>query len=278
MPNFAHFLKWRRALGALVISLFLAVGLAKVADSGTTSLPERNLNLFVLAGQSNMAGRATVEPQDRLIIPHVYAFNKEMTWAPAVDPLHFDDPKRAGAGLGRTFAKVLEAANPSLSIGLIPCAVGATSLAQWQRGGKLYADTVRRTREAMKWGKLRGILWHQGEGESLSERDAATYITRWSGFIHDLRADLDAPDVPVVVGELCESLYHRPNGRSRFALIVNEQLAMIPLSVPHTGFASSAGLKDRGDFVHFDTPSVRELGRRYGYAFLALDPTWAPLN
>lgn len=238
--------------------------------------PPRDLQLFLLVGQSNMAGRATIEPQDRIVIDGVYSFNKERNWVPAVDPLHFDS-KLAGAGLGRTFARVLKTANPTFSIGLIPCAVGATSLAEWQRGGKLYADAVLRTRAAMRYGRLRGILWHQGEGESLKKEDATSYIQRWSVFIHDLRSDLDAPDVPVVVGELCESLYHRPNGRSRFARIVNEQLALIPLNVPHTGFVSSAGLKDKGDFVHFDSSSVRELGRRYGYAFLALDPTWAPL-
>jgi len=37
---------------------------------------------------------------------------------------------------------------------------------------------------------------------------------------------------------------------------------------------SSAGLRDKGDSVHFDTPSLHEFGRRYAYAFLALDPTW----
>jgi hypothetical protein len=264
--------------GSITRCGILAAVFVMAAGAQTLPPPEHNLQLFLLVGQSNMAGRAQVEPEDRIPIPHVYAFNREMRWVPAIDPLHFDDPKRAGAGLGRTFAKVLEAANPTYSIGLIPCAVGATSLDQWEPGGKLYEDAVRRAREAMKWGKLRGILWHQGEGESLAEKDATSYITRWSLFIHHLRADLGAPDVPVVVGELCESLYHRPNGRSRYALVVNEQLAMIPLSVPHTGFASSAGLKDRGDFVHFDTRSVRELGRRYGYAFLALDPTWAPIN
>jgi hypothetical protein len=40
-------------------------------------------------------------------------------------------------------------------------------------------------------------------------------------------------------------------------------LAKIPARVPHTGCASSAGLTHKGDQVHFDTASQRELGRRY---------------
>jgi hypothetical protein len=63
-----------------------------------------------------------------------------------------------------------------------------------------------------------------------------------------------------------------------YARVVNEQLALIPLKVPHSGFVSSAGLMHKGDGTHFDSPSAREFGRRYALAFMALDPTWAPLR
>jgi hypothetical protein len=240
--------------------------------------PHRDLQIFLLAGQSNMAGRGVIEAQDRVPVPGVFSLNREMKWVPAVDPLHFENPKIDGVGLGRSFARVLLYEHPSYEIGLIPAAVGATNLDQWKRGGALYADAVRRTREALKSGTLRGILWHQGEGDALTAKDASSYIERWSAFIRDLRADLGAPELPVVVGELCESLYHRPGGRSRFARVVNEQLALLPFNVAHCAFVSSAGLRDKGDSVHFDSPSQRELGRRYAYAFLALDPTWAPVH
>ena len=56
---------------------------------------------------------------------------------------------------------------------------------------------------------------------------------------------------------------------------VDEQLAIIPLQVPHTAFVSSSGLKPKSDNVHFDAPSLREFGRRYAHAFLMLDPGWS---
>ena len=59
-----------------------------------------------------------------------------------------------------------------------------------------------------------------------------------------------------------------------FSPVVNEQLAMAPLKVPRCMFVGSGGLKDKGDLTHFDTASVREFGRRYGLAFLLLDPGW----
>ena len=236
----------------------------------------RDLQLFLLIGQSNMAGRGKIEAADRVPIPRVLMLNKELDWVPAVDPVHFDKPGIVGVGIARTFGRVLAEANPSATIGLIPAAVGGTSLTEWKPGGKLYVDAVRRARAAMKSGRLRGILWHQGEGDCTAEL-SPTYRDRFADFIAQLRADLDAADVPVVVGELGEYLM-KPGDRHVYARAVNEQLALIPLKVPHSGFVSSAGLMPKEDGVHFDSPSAREFGRRYALAFLALDPAWAPLR
>jgi hypothetical protein len=165
-------------------------------------------------------------------------------------------------------------ADPSASIGLIPAAVGSTSLDEWSPDGKLYADAVRRTKAAMASGRLRGILWHQGESDSGMEEKAKNYRERWAQMIQALRKDLGAPNVPVLVGELGEFLYTREKDPSPFARMVNEQLATIPLGIPNTAFVSSAGLLHKGDQLHFDSSSQRELGRRYALAYLSLDPTW----
>jgi hypothetical protein len=230
--------------------------------------PPKDLELFLLIGQSNMAGRGAVEAQDREPLARVFTLNKELQWAPAIDPLHFDKPDIAGAGIGRSFAKALLRANPNVSIGLIPAAFGGTSLDQWKPEGKLYTDAVRRAREAMKSGRLRGILWHQGESDSGQEQDARSYRERFAAMIRQLRADLGAPDVPVVAGELGE--FHA----APFGSVVNEQLATAPLKVPRSAFVSSNGLTDKGDKTHFDTKSLREFGRRYALAFLSLDASW----
>jgi hypothetical protein len=228
----------------------------------------KNLELFLLIGQSNMAGRGAIEPQDREPLPRIYMLTQKMEWAPAVDPLHFDKPDRLGVGIGRSFAKVLAAANPNASIGLIPAAFGGSALNEWGAEGEHYPNALRRARKAMENGKLRGILWHQGEADSSKPELARTYRERFAKLAERLRKDLNAPDVPIVVGQLGE-FFTRD-----LAAVVNEQLAMIPLAVPRTAFVSSQGLVHKGDNVHFDTPSLREFGRRYGLAYLSLDPTW----
>jgi hypothetical protein len=237
---------------------------AAFAQSGS----QKNLQLFLLVGQSNMAGRGAIEAQDREPMPRVFTLTKDLQWAPAIDPLHFDKPDIAGVGIGRSFARTLLQADPSASIGLIPSAFGGTSLDEWKPDGKLYTDAVRRAREAMKSGRLRGILWHQGENDSDKEKDALSYRSRFAAMIGRLRADLGAPDVPVVVGELGE---FQP---ATFASVVNEQLATVPLKVPRSAFVSSNGLIHKGDNSHFDTKSLREFGRRYALAFLSLDAGW----
>lgn len=51
-----------------------------------------------------MAGRGTLEEQDRTPHSRVFMLSKEGQWVKAVDPLHFDK-LAAGVGLGKTLDK-----------------------------------------------------------------------------------------------------------------------------------------------------------------------------
>jgi len=236
-------------------------------------LAAQDYEIFLLIGQSNMAGRGVVEDQDRQPIEGVYMLDAQQAWKPAVDPMHYDKPAIAGVGLGRSFGKTLRAANPYRRIGLVPAAMGGSALDEWKTDGPLYKNAVDRAKAAMKTGRLRGILWHQGESDSNTEDKARSYRERWTAFIGQLRSDIG--DVPVVVGQLGEFLYTRPEKPQLISRIVNEQLALLPLYVPRVAFVSSQGLQHKGDGVHFDSAGLRELGRRYALAYLSLDATWS---
>ncbi|HVU25396.1 MAG TPA: sialate O-acetylesterase [Opitutus sp.] len=228
--------------------------LALAADA----VAPKEMKLFLLIGQSNMAGRGPIGPEDTVPHPRVFVQTKELTWAPAVDPLHYDKPALIGVGLGSTFGRVIADENPGAVIGLIPAAFGGTSLDQWKPGGQLYTDAVARAKEAMKSGKLAGILWHQGENDA-TDHTAGTYVARFATMIAQLRHDLGAEDVPVVVGEL--GRFFANNGD------INAVLAEVPQHVPHCALVSSEGLTDKGDQIHFSTPAYHELGRRYARAW-----------
>src|SRR5260370_34252194 len=80
----------------------------------------RDLQLFLLIGQSNMAGRGKIEASDREPIPRGLLLNKELGWGPAGGPMHFDQTEIAGGGIPRTFARALGDAQPSAYICLNP--------------------------------------------------------------------------------------------------------------------------------------------------------------
>lgn len=231
----------------------------------------QEMDLFLLIGQSNMAGRGAVEAEDKVPHPRVFTLTKEETWAPAVEPIHFDRPDRLGTGLGRTFGIVLANLAPGKKIGLIPAAMGGSALDEWKPGGKLYTDAVRRAKAAMKSGKLRGILWHQGEADSSKLELIRSYQARWLAVMESLRGELG--DVPIVVGELGQFLYGREKDY-QMARLINEQLAMLAVNGKRVAFVSSQGLGHKGDVLHFDSAGLREFGRRYAHAFLMLEPDW----
>ena len=227
--------------------------------------PPENMKIFLLIGQSNMAGRGAVEAQDKTPHPRVFMLNKEMAWVPAVDPIHFDKPERIGTGLGKTFATVLADTDPTALIGLVPAAFGGSALDEWAPGAPHYVNAVARAKEALKHGKLAGILWHQGEADRAPDK-AATYPVRFAKFMAQLRADLDAQDVPVVVGEIGRFC---PNEGP-----VNAAIRQLPVMVPRCALVTTEGLEGRPEqpeVLHFVTPAFRELGRRYAKAWLELN-------
>lgn len=241
------------------------------APTAGIALPKKgSLHLYLLIGQSNMAGRGAVEEVDKKPHGRVLMFTKEQKWAPALDPLHFDKPI-AGVGLGSTFGRVMADANPGVTIGLVPCAVGGTPLDRWQKDKDLYEAALVRIKAAMKDGTLKGILWHQGEGDSADLSKASSYAERLAAMVAAWRKDLDAPEVPFVAGKLGEFLKDTgKDGKPVHWKLVNEQIAQIPTMVKNSAVVESSGLKHKGDVVHFDSASLRELGKRYAKAMQEL--------
>lgn len=255
------------AVGWLLL-MFVAADFA----SAQSPLPAKEkFHLFLLVGQSNMAGRGKVEEQDKQPHPRVLMFNKAGEWVPAVDPLHFDKTS-AGTGLGKTFGQQIAEANPGVTVGLIPCAVGGSPIDSWQPGEFYKAanahpwdDAIKRTKLALEKGTLKGILWHQGESDS-NAKSAPTYEAKLHALVKAFRAEVGA-DVPFIVGQLGQYegiAWEEPRKQ------VDAAHQNLPKHLPHTAFVSSTGFKHKGDKVHFDSASLREFGKRYAEAYLKL--------
>lgn len=225
------------------------------------------LDIFLLIGQSNMAGRGRLDQVKAIAHPAISMY-RDGAWQTAMEPLH-QDTARAGVGLGMSFALQLVAQHPDRAVGLIPCAVGGTPLSRWEPGGDLYQNAAVTAIAACKAGALRGILWHQGESDALEQELAATYFARFSAMATALRAELGGQQVPLMVGELGHFL----SGEERFGhpSLINQALSRASLALPLCGLVTSEGLADDGDRVHFSAAALRELGRRYAEVFLGLE-------
>jgi hypothetical protein len=219
------------------------------------------LHVYLLIGQSNMAGRAPMTRADTGVIERCWLLTRDNRWAPARNPLNIYStvgygPDAQGLGPGYTFARAMAAHDQEVSIGLVVNARGATSIAQWKKGGTLYESAVKRAKMAGKTGTLKGILWHQGEWDLLEGN--THYLADLKALVLNLRRDLGVPDLPFVAGEI-----------GRPYPLINDQLAKLPDTVPFTGLASAEGL-ELMDRWHFDAASVKRLGERYARQMLKL--------
>ncbi len=262
---------------------FLAIGLAWLALAGLTvsravaqepsPVAAEQLDLFLLVGQSNMAGRGELAPEDRVASPRVLALSAQGAWVPAIDPLHFDKPAAVGVGLGRTFGIEIAQTSPQVTVGLIPCAVGGSPIDAWTPGTHYpptnshpWDDAIRRARLAMRSGQLKGILWHQGESDAQPGL-ADAYQAKLDDLIARFRKELGDENVPFIVGQMGQ-FPEQPWDEAKRQ--VDRAHRELPTRVRHTAFVSSDGLTHKGDEVHFDAAGYRELGRRYAQAYRKL--------
>src|SRR6186997_3148776 len=171
--------------------IFLVSCSHKIVAERTTYFPKRvevmsnniqkeNVWVFIMAGQSNMAGRGIVEPEDTVSDKRILSINKEGQIIIAKEPLHFYEPERTGLDCGLSFAKnLLNEIPDSVSILIIPTAVGGSSISQWlgdsvYRNVKLFSNFLSKLEIAKQNGIIKGILWHQGESDA-TEKDIPLY-------------------------------------------------------------------------------------------------------
>lgn len=220
-------------------------------------------------GQSNMSGRGYLTSENEALgNPRVQVFTEALTWKEAHNPLHFDKPKVAGVGPGLSFGMAMADAKQKAEIGLVPTAVGGTSINSWVPGGKdkntgkyPYDDAEKRIKEAMKYGTIKGIIWHQGESDS-NEKGVESYMPKLKALIERVRKLVGNENLPFVAGELGQYSEHYKN--------FNQMIQKLPEEVPHTALVHTDGLVDRGDKTHFEANSAIKLGERYAAKMLEL--------
>lgn len=169
--------------------------------------------IFILSGQSNMAGRGGVirdhhnhKYWDGVVPPEcvpdgskIFRLAAHLHWQVAREPLHhdIDSKKTCGVGPGMSFANAVKERVGIL--GLVPCAVGGTAIKEWARGSHLYENMIKRAKAAEHGGgEIKAVLWYQGESDTSSQHDADCYKANMEALIHNVRADLNLSCLPII--------------------------------------------------------------------------------
>ncbi|GLR19986.1 sialate O-acetylesterase [Portibacter lacus] len=223
------------------------------------------MDIYLCIGQSNMAGRATIENQDLDSLENVFLFNGNdgFPWEKAANPMNKYSTIRKNLSMQKLspsyyFAKEMSMLNSARKIGLVVNAKGGSSITEWEPNDPFYIDAINRAQFAMNYGEIKGIIWHQGESDA---SDYDEYIPKISALIASFRKDLNRPNLPFVVGQLS------PDNPSRIPF--NKMILELPSEVENTAVVTVENTSTVDD-THFDSESQRKLGKRYAAEMVKL--------
>ncbi|AJQ96214.1 endo-1,4-beta-xylanase [Gynuella sunshinyii] len=266
-------------------NLFSLAVLTSIVSMPAFAEPDPNFHIYLMVGQSNMEGAAPIETQDRVTNSRVMVLQDESCpglasygqWRVAAPPLIRCN---SGLGPGDYFGKTMaDNSDQAVTIGLVGAAFGGQKIEYFLKncgtynacqpsfgstpnnfnGG--YQWLIDIARKAQEKGVIKGIIFHQGE----SNTGDPAWPGRVNQLVTDIRNDLGIGNVPFIAGELpypacCAS--H------------NTLIAQLPSVVSNAHVVSAEGLNIH-DQYHFDSPGVREMGRRYANKMLELVDTSA---
>lgn len=251
-------------------------------DSRIPKKYQGKLQLFILAGQSNMSGAGDIPPSGAITNPRIYVFGNDYRWRRAVEPV--DDPSNqvdkvsedpaAGFSPALSFATAILKQHPDMVIGLIPCAKGGSSINEWARSlsdHSLYGASLKHVRAASTMGDVAGVLFFQGEADALDPRqhpEKTLLPDRWgkhfAGLVGNWRRDLNSPELPVVFAQIGTNA--APENCPYWAT-VKEQQARVRLPSVTMITTDDLSLKDT---FHFTAESYQVIGQRFAQAYLEL--------
>ncbi|WP_195266745.1 sialate O-acetylesterase [Clostridium sp. 1001275B_160808_H3] len=219
----------------------------------------------LMLGQSNMAGRGFISE-----VPPIYNERIQMLrngrWQMMTEPINYDRPV-AGVSLASSFAEAWCCKNEDDIIGLVPCAEGGSSIDEWAVDKVLFRHAINEAKFAMQSSELVGVIWHQGESDS-HNGNYKTYYEKLLLIIEALRKELNAQNIPVIIGGLPDFLGKEGFGKGCTEYnLINQELEKFAIEQDKCYFVTASGLTSNPDGIHIDAISQRKFGLRYFEAF-----------
>lgn len=237
----------------------MILGLAAVPTSAKT-------RVFLLAGQSNMGGLGNNAELVGSLAPYSGINNGVKIWNYNSAPQWFSLSSYVGFGPELSFGYEMQAAFPEDDIFLIKCAWGGTDLYEdWNpsgAGGTWYNNFKSTAHEAL-WllgdPAIDGMLWMQGEGDTVNATYAQAYQANLTAFIAAVRNEFATPGMPFVLGRILEGYGTLENN----ALVRSAQ-ETVPGLVGHAAWVNTDDLQISPTIpLHYGTEGTIELGLRF---------------
>jgi hypothetical protein len=115
----------------------------------------------------------------------------------------------------------------------------------------------------------RAFVWVQGESDA-NAKDAPAYAANLSAMLKDLRAELEAPDLILLLGVNTRF----GNGKNAFMPKVVEAQKQVAATLPRARYVDTSEAETLPpSHTHFTAAGTLEIGRRYAEALLALEQT-----
>ena len=235
-------------------------------------------DLWVIAGQSNSAGYGRGPYEDPVELG-VHLLRNSEHWALATHPMnestdtqHAVNREAANPGhspylqFGRTLKRVL--AHP---VGLVQTALGGSPLTRWNPGEPGAADLFDNMVQCVDkvGGKVRGIVWYQGESDAGTDADATSYAQRFQQAVAAWREALADAELPVLTVQLNRVYQPADPDADRHWSQVREAQRQVARQVPRIGVVPALDLP-LADLIHTSPAGNMLLGERLAQAALGL--------
>ncbi len=231
-------------------------------------------DLWVIAGQSNSAGYGRGPYEDPAELG-VHLFRNSERWALAAHPLnestdtqHTVNREAANPGhspylqFGRTLKRTL-----SHPVGLVQTSLGGSPLTRWTGAADLFDNMVQCVEKV--GGKVRGIVWYQGESDTGTDADATSYAERFQRAVAAWRAALADAELPVLTVQLNRVYQPADPDVDRRWSQVREAQRQVARQTPGVGVVPALDLP-LSDLIHTSPAGNMLLGERLAQAALGL--------
>ena len=257
----------------------------------------QDIDLLLLAGQSNSVGKAIPTVVNGIAIPGTSPFDARVRYYYDVDNTAGRFPADSGQTfgplstytrlgrdeLGHEFAasrRLVETRNNDLAV--IKFSVGAASITRWQPGAVDYVGFINAVtdgvEELINEGfnvNVVGLAWHQGESDATID-GAPLYAGRLDTFISSARNDLNATfptlgfdSLPVALVEPAQIRNATQQTIANLG-IVDSAMMNFAVTDSNASFVQTSDIDDYIDAIHFDATGQQLIGRRIASALTGI--------